>query len=348
MSLLETFDLDVLEVLEDLRLNWEDNTSYTYNPNAFSRIKDNGENIMFCCPEHSETNPSAGITTSAPYKWNCFGCGATGTIGTLVAIALGMPKGASADFYITKNYLVVERMERKAIDLNSILDGTDDKKFHVHSEEDIAEFKRFRHKYFETRGFSERTLRVYEAGYDKESQCITLPIRTSKGEIRFVKRRSVRSKMFLNEKNVAKRDIVYGLYYILNSGVVPRTLFLNESETDTLSCYEGGLLAGSILGRLLFKEQVHELLLAGVKEVNLFFDNDKYGYDATLQAYELLKETPIIVNVVLYPGGHWGIDHMEESMYKDANELLKAKKLKEIKIIPYIKFIQLVKTKNMV
>ena len=188
----------------------------------------------------------------------------------------------------------------------------------------------------------------YSIGYDEDIGAITFPVRTTDGTARFIKRRLVASKRFLNETDVAKKDIVYGLYYILRAGITPTEIYLNESETDTMSSYQGGYLAGAILGRILFKEQVMELLKAGVKTVNLFFDNDKAGVECTLRSYQLLSKTPIHVNVVKYPGLRYGIDTVDatEIKYKDANDLLKAGIIKNIEVVPYMEYlIELEKSK---
>lgn len=57
----------------------------------------------------------------------------------------------------------------------------------------------------------------------------------------------------------------------------------------------------------MFEEQVVELVKAGIRTVNLFFDNDIYGVSTTMNVFKLISTfTPIRVNVVIYPGGHWG------------------------------------------
>lgn len=334
---LEAFDLDLVEILEDLRLHWVDNELSKYNDTALTKLKDTGENLMFCCPHHHERNPSCGIKTDYPFGWNCFSCGASGNLPQLVAHVMGYRNELYGMRYITKNYLVTTSKERPALDIDSILDGNDLERKRSLDESEVAKFQKKRHSYIQQRGFSDRTIRKYEVGYDEETQSITFPVRTSKGNIRFIKKRFVAKKGFLNEKGIDKKDIVYGLYYILQSPTEITRIKLTESETDTMACYEGKLPSGAILGRLLFKEQVRELLLAGIKEVDLFLDNDKHGVNATIQAYEMLSRTPIKVNVVLYPGIKWGIDTLDEDEvpHKDANDLLKAGKMGDILCVPY-------------
>lgn len=281
-NILEALHLDVEEVLDDLRLHWMENSGYKFNSTAFTKIAKKGNNVMFCCPHHHENNPSCGIQVNYPYTWNCFGCGAHGNLFELVAHALELPTPVHGENYLTKNYLLVDVKERPVLDLESILDGRVNVVKHKVSDEEIQKLCSKRHSYIEGRGFIDKTLVTYEVGYDEDIGAITFPVRTTDGTARFIKRRLVDSKRFLNETDVAKKDIVYGLYYILRAGITPTEIYLNESETDTMSSYQGGYLAGAILGRILFKEQVMELLKAGVKTVNLFFDNDKAGVELSL------------------------------------------------------------------
>jgi DNA primase len=348
-DLLSAFDVDIDEVLDDLRYEWELREESKYNPNAL-RKKPNthgGGNIMFCCPAHSESVPSCGIKLDYPYLWNCFGCGASGDLSSLVSTALGLKDELQGYHYILKNYLITATTERKPIDINALLDGNDLDRKRSRFEEDVQQYVLKRHSYITRRGFSEQTIRKYEIGYDEVNEAVTFPIRTSKGLVRFIKKRSVNSKKFLNESGIDKKDVLYGLYYILQAPKPIVEIDLNESETDTCSCYESGRPACAILGRILFKEQVRELVKSGIRSVNLFFDNDKAGVECTIKAYQMLSNmTAIRVNVVIYPEGHWGIDGTDEMRFKDANDLLKKGRMKSIRTVPFQEFLSMIKHKN--
>lgn len=341
-DILQSVYLDVREVLEDLRLHWLEGKGYKYNPTALTKIKDSGDNLMFCCPFHHESNPSCGILKEYPYIFQCFGCEASGNLGQFVARVLDLPNELYGIRHIMRNYIVVDKKSRPPINIEEILDGKGRDRKRALPDEVAEQYAKKRHVYMYERGFSEPTLRRYEIGFDEELRAVTFPVRTSDGRLRFIKKRFVDRKGFLNEKNIEKKDIVYGLYYVRQAPKPITELFVNESETDTLACYEGKLPAVAILGRIMFKEQVMELVRAGVKTVNLFFDNDKPGVECTLKSAKLISTlTPIKINVVIYPDGHYGIDSVDkgELPYKDANDLLLAGKLKSIKVIPFEEFL---------
>jgi DNA primase len=347
---LSSFQIDVREVMDELRLHWTDNKGYDFNPTALSRLKPSGDHFMCCCPFHHEMNPSCGVKTEHPYPFQCFGCGMTGTLAALVTHVLDLPGELQGMQWLVREFISVSAQERTPLNIDDILDGREADKKRTLSDSEATKYTVQRHRYMYQRGFTDAAITRYELGYDEKLDAITLPVRNSKGQLRFIKRRSVSKKNFLNESGIYKKDILYGLWYILNSRRPIFEIYLNESETDTIACYEGRLPACSIMGRILFEEQVKELIKTNVKTVNLFFDNDPYGVVTTFNSYGLLSRlSPIRVNVVIYPGGHWGIDTIDpeqEMQYKDANDLLKANRLNEIKIVPYIDYLQMLKMKQ--
>lgn len=346
---LSSIPLDVEEVLEELRLHWQDHPDAAYNPLALTKVKNLGTNVMFCCPYHAQTgSPSCGMMTEYPYGFQCFGCEVTGNLAQLAAHVLDLPGEFQGMQFLLREFLSTAADERPPLDIDALIDGTDASKRRSLPDSEATKYTAYSHPYMASRGFSPRTLAKYEIGYDKERNAITIPVRTSKGLLRFVKRRLIDRKMFLNEKDIYKKDIIYGLYYILQAPRRITEIDINESETDTMSCYQGGRPAGATMGKIISEEQVKELMQAGIKTVNLFFDNDIYGVLATLRSFNTIsKMSAIRVNVVLYPGGHWGIDTVNEDelLYKDANNLLKAGLLKQVTVVPFDTFV-LMQTQN--
>lgn len=338
--------LDIEEVMDELRAYWIENKEYNYNPSALTKFKHSGDNLMCCCPFHVESTPSFGILKSYPYTWFCFACEKGGNLPQLVAHVVGLNTEVHGEHFIMKNFVTLSTNQRPPLDLEKILDkGERDRRMSLLDSE-VDKYKNKRHPYLYQRGFSERTLQRYEIGYDETLRAMTIPVRDIKGHVRFIKRRFVDQKKFLNQENIDKKDIVYGLYYITQATKPITEICLTESETDTIACYQAKIPAGAILGRVLFKDQILALQKAGIKVVNLFFDNDKWGVKATLQAYESIVNTsPIRVNVIQYPCAMYGIDTLNEDEipYKDANALLLANLLQNIKKMPFEEYVSKLK-----
>lgn len=344
---LSAVPLDVEEVLEELRLHWQDHPESATNPNAFTKVDDKGSNIMLCCPFHAERKPSFGIMTEYPYGYQCFGCECTGNLAGLAAHVLQLPGELQGIQYLVREFLNAAPEARPALDIEAIIDGTDASKRRSLPDSEASKYREQGHPvYMIKRGFTPRTLDKYEIGYDADRRAVTIPVRTSKGLLRFVKRRMIDRKMFLNDKDIFKKDIVYGLCYIKQAQTPIAEIYLNESETDTMSCYQGGYPAGATLGKILHGEQVRELMLAGIKTVNLFFDNDPYGVIAALRSYRTIsKMSAIRINVVLYPGLRWGIDTLDKDAieHKDANDLLCKGLIRQITTVPFTTYLSMLK-----
>lgn len=335
--------IDIEDMLFELSNQWKRNPESKYNTTAFNLMMENarkgGDNIQMCCMFHSERTPSFGVSTAPPYKYHCFTCGASGDLLSLVMHVLGLPNTldgyAKAQRFIMKNVYIDTHEE---IDILSIIEGGKGKK--IVPESDVEKYKTNEIPYMFGRGLNKRVLDRYEVGFDKEKNCIVIPVRTDKGEVRFLKRRSVASKMFLNEESVYKKDVLYGLYYIDNASFPIEEVFMTEAEIDAMSCYMAGMPAVSMMGRILFKEQLALIKRRNFKTLNLLLDNDMWGVYATLEAIKAIEKEriPCAVNVCLFPEGHWGVDGIRDYQYKDANDLLKARKLHLVKKIPAVNF----------
>jgi len=305
-DMINTLYLNIEEVLKQLK-------SYVKNnPNAFTKIRYTDKDIMCCCPYHEDYKPSFGISKEPPYMFHCFGCGASGTIEKLIYDFTG-----STNIY---NFISVSSFNKPKIDL--------DKLFETQQEEQYEEIKyeKYKGKYPKLlldRGLTVYTLSKYEVYFDGEY--IVIPVRDIYGRVRFLKKRKLFEKVYLNSKNIKKTDILYGLYYLINSPKKFDSIYLVEGEFDTMACYQAGKPACAVMGNKLFKEQA-EQIVRYFKAVNLFFDNDEAGREGMKKAYELIltNKYPLKVNVVVYPS----------NLYKDANELLKVNIMNKITLVP--------------
>lgn len=318
MEQLRYINLDINQLLMDMRQDWVRGDKYNTNPTAFTRIRPVANSILFCCPHHPENYPSCGLMVDYPYVWHCFGCESSGNLLQLIGYIKNINEFQAMRYILTQHALL-SSSKRTYVNLGKFFNKEVAKSI---SESELEIYKKKRHTYLYKRGFSDYTLNKFEVGYDVTNDTIVFPVRDAEGVVRFIQRRSVRGKFFFNEKNSVKKDILYGLYYLLQSNKKVKDIYLVESITDVLSCYEAGFPALSVMGRILFKGQIRELLRAGISKATIFFDNDIQGITGTERAIELLKQTPIRVNRVVYP-----------NTCKDANELLLSNTISQIKTV---------------
>lgn len=292
---------------------------FSKNPYAFTRMRRVKDDIMCCCPFHIDSRPSFGIMIEPPYYYHCFGCDEKGDLINLIEKLTG-------ENYV-KAFLAlgveVERGKYK-IDLSKYFADDEEKEY---SKQIYKVNSKYPLYLIKERGLSVRALKKYEVIYDKGK--IIFPVRDHEGYIRFYKSRDILDKNYMNEKGIEKSDVIYGLYYLINSPKSIKEIYLVEGELDTISCYEAKLPAGAVMGSEVFKKQLDLLLKYGFKTINLFFDNDEKGKKCILETYQkILKyKYPFKVNVVIYP-----------SSAKDPNELLVTKMIGKIKLVSAEKY----------
>lgn len=306
-------------------MRWMESNKYKYNSTAFTKRRVSGNNINMCCPFHNETRASFGISTEYPYLFNCFSCGESGNLINLVSYVFDI-NYLQAYTKIIKDYSVISQ--------DLLEDVEEDCEEEVVTEEEIFNYRKKRHSYIESRGISDYTLQKYEIGYDEKNYSITFPVRDLYGNPLFIIKRRVDSKFFHIPKNAPKSEVLYGLNYLYGK---VKKVFLVEGPIDVLSCYEAKLPAVGLMGRTLSRDQLKLLLLAGIEEVVLFLDNDKWGVKGNLDAYKLIERTPIKIEVFKYPK-QWGIDTEDEILFKDPNELLLGNKLINIKTQTFLDY----------
>lgn len=328
-ELLESVYIDVEDLIDELRFEYQHSSGYFTNPNAFNKTNDTGDWVMCCCPNHAENRPSFGISKDPPYHCNCFYCGYLGTVDKVIEIALGLDDGEGLSMLLS-TYLVDEK--RMPIDVEAIIDsGREPLRLPALDETILQGYLNSRERnpwVYDTamaymvkeRGLSQKTLQTYEIGVDVDNRCITFPQRTRKGELRFIQKRKIGNNFhgarFINDGSPVKKDILFGLHFIDKYKTTKdriRRVRICEAPIDAMSNYEVGIAAVALNGRILFKNQVEALQLAGVEVVDLMLDNDEAGQQGTEEAVKKLVQAGMVVNVVRYAN----------PLCKDANDLLR-------------------------
>lgn len=333
IEILENIQLDIWDIIDELRFEYQHSPNFGMNPSAFTNKNDTGDWVMSCCPNHSESRASFGISKEPPYHTNCFYCGYLGTLDKAVEIAFDLDEDEGIK-HLLADYIIEET--RTPLDVVGIIDDGRERT-HIPSlpESELNKFNDSVQKnkwvhdvamayLMNQRGISPQTLSTYEIKIDVENDCIVFPQRTRTGELRFLQKRKVGSNYqgvkFINEGSPIKKDILFGLHFIeqfKTSGDRLKRVRMVESPLDAMSNYQVGIPCVATNGKLLFRNQVRELQLAGVEVVDLFFDNDDAGREATLQATKMLNKAGFIVNHVMYP------PPFRNDSKVDSNDLLK-------------------------
>lgn len=253
--------------------------------NLLNQIKPGRDNIQVTCPNHSngqERKPSCGIrTTDGDGKevgqLHCFTCGYTASLPVFISNCFGRyDNGNYGKKWLLKHFTGVDGISDRKLDLNlSRYDFNQNQPTYV-SEEELESY-RYIHPYMYKRGLTDEIIEKYDIGYDKNTDCITMPIRDKNGKTLFFCRRSVTMKFFNYPSGVEKP--IYGIYELPKYCT---EIVVCESVFNALTCVKYGKPAIALLGtgNNIQYQQIKEL---PVRRILLGFDGDEAGDNAAIR-----------------------------------------------------------------
>lgn len=175
---------------------------------------------------------------------------------------------------------------------------------------------RYYHPYMFERKMNEEVIEIFDIGYDKETDCITFPIRNKEGNCLFIARRSVKSKFFNYPSNINKP--VYGIYELYQLKEFPKEIYICESMIDaiTLWTYKKYAVALNGLGTTF---QYYQLNHLPCRKFILATDNDKSGQLARQKLKKFINNK--IVTEVVLPTNRKDINECSEEEIKNLKEI---------------------------
>ena len=250
-----------------------------------NQIKPGRDNIQVTCPNHSngqERKPSCGIrTTEAEGKEvgsvHCFTCGYNVPLTTFISNCFGKyDSGNYGKKWILKHFASIDGTSDRNLGLNLNRGNFKQDTPNYVSEEELESY-RYIHPYMYKRGLTDEIIEKYDIGYDKNTDCITMPIRDKNGKTLFFCRRSVKSKFFNYPSGVEKP--IYGIYELPKDC---NEIVVCESVFNALTCVKYGKPAIALLGTggSYQYEQIKKL---PVRRIILGFDGDEAGDNAAIR-----------------------------------------------------------------
>ena len=353
------FNTDLETIITDLQTVLRQNGSQ-----LLSTIKSTQTDVMIPCPYHKdgmERRPSMGISKETGIS-HCFTCNAVVSLPELISYCFGDKSKIAREGWkwLLRNYATMEVEERQHVKLDFgrndismgnrkafdrfIITGVRDKSDNNNFVSEIELDKyRYYHPYWAKRGITdENIIELFDLGYDKDTKCITMPVRDVHGNCLFIARRSVQTKWFNYPQGVEKP--LYGLYELYKCittqtetiyldedkneiGRIPKgifTAFYNEiivceSMIDAITSWQRGrpCVALNGLGTALQFKQLREL---PCRKLILATDMDEAG----LKARERIKKNvtnKIIMEYLWDKNVAKDINDMSKEMYLGLKEV---------------------------
>lgn len=270
--------------------------------NYFKHYKKLNNDIMVTCPFHkdgNESKPSCGISL-IDGMCHCFTCGTVKTFTQLISFVLGFNDNGEKGFqWLLENIGQQQASVRESVYINERVNKSNN----YVSEQELDSY-RYYHQYMFDRKLTKEIIEKFDVGFDKNTNCITFPVRDKNGNTLFIARRSIQSKFFNYPEGVKKP--LYGLYEMSNNC---KSIIICESIFNCLTCYVYGKEALALNGTGN-NEQLNDLLKLNARTIYLALDNDEAGNNGANKIYQKIKNK-FIVKRMIFPLG------------KDVNDLTK-------------------------
>lgn len=293
----------IINILSDLKNE--------LNNDLFNTIRQETQNNVICtCPYHKngrETHPSARVycnTDDAEVVYgtfHCFTCGVSKQLYSLVGDCFNKDDNFGKDWLVSHyGDTIVEVFHYlEPITLNK----TGATKEYL--PDSILNQYMYYHPYMWQRKLSKEVVDKFDVGYDKETECLTFPVRDINGKLLFITKRSVKNKSFYIEKGVEKP--VYLLYDAIQNNV--NTLYVCESQINALTLQSWGYPAVALFGT--GSPHQYELLKScGIRNFILCLDGDAAGQRGN-NRFKANMPKNVLISIKCIPEG------------KDVNDLTK-------------------------
>ena len=281
--------------------------------NRFHQFRRNGDNVQTSCPFHKngqERKPSFGVNGEID-RCHCFSCSWSGTIEEMISELYGyQDEGKFGKRWLVKRFNTVEIETRPNImegfnARNNMLDNLNNN--HIDniyiSDEELDKY-RYIHPYMYERKMDDRVIEIFDIGYDKETECITFPIRDKNGNCLFIARRSVKTKFFSYPQGVEKP--VYGLYELYQLDEFPKEIYICESMIDAITIWTHHNKYAIALNGLGNDLQFSQLNSMPNRTFILATDNDSAGIKARIRLKKYI--TNKIIKEIILPSNRKDIN----------------------------------------
>lgn len=274
------FNTDCMEIIQELKAQLRIN-----GIDLLQVVNDTPNNVMVACPYHKggqEKRPSMGVRKSDGVC-HCFACDTVVDLPQMISHCFGEDDmvGAFGWQWLLKNFLTVSIENRKDIPLDLDRHRREYECKFV-SDEELDSY-RYLHPYMYKRRLTDEIIETFDVGYDKNTDCLTFPIRDIRGNTLFIARRSVKGKYF-NYPSKAEKPL-YGIYELCRVTPFPKEVIICESMLDALTAWVYGKYAVALNG-LGTELQFAQLRSLPCRKYIIATDMDKAGYGARMRIRE--------------------------------------------------------------
>ena len=246
---------------------------------AFKVTSVSGDEFLCHCPWHNDTSQGHLYVNGVKGLYLCMSCGAKGALDGLSNIPRNVV-GSDDERDKVKRYRAPKQAPT------------------YYPQSWLQQFSAPTTYWSEDRQLSPDVIDLFGLGYDPFTNRATLPLRDVRGRVLGVcyRRLDGGTPKYLNPKGYPLGRHLYGGWLLADQW----TVALVEGQMDAIRGWASGVPALALQGARITPDQIKVLQRAGVRRAHLMLDNDKAGTKGTVQVYEALKQSGIIVRVGWY------------------------------------------------
>lgn len=242
-----------------------------------------GEEFTARCFLHDDSRASMRVNVRTG-AWICHGCQARGNSKSLFK-HLGLT-GQEPDMEVRDLHRMLDRLETTPSAPERLPRLPE------------ATLKRygFPTTYWDSRGFTPDTQRLFGLGYDALAGDAIIPVRDLQGRLLSVIRRRLQADhgpKYLYAKGFPRKRLLFGSWLVADSDT--EHVAVTEGSLDAIAVWQAGIPAVAQFGSALSDEQATLLRRLGISRVTLFYDGDPAGVRATDAAKAVLRDFEIRV-----------------------------------------------------
>jgi DNA primase len=233
-------------------------------------------NANFCCPFHSDKNPSCGMHVKTGL-WKCFGCGATGNIVSFVAEMdnITLPQ---AEEKIKKKYV------QKIPDIGSLVTMVTNIMSAPHNDTGgqptfpnwlLSKYPRD-WTYMRARGIHDETSKFFDVVYDPSLGFVGFPCHDNEGKLVGITGRNTQNTdpRYSPLLRFKKSEFLFNFHRLDQT----KPVICVEGEINCIAMHQHGYPNTiAFFSANVSQKQINILKNSGIKELILFFDSDEPG-----------------------------------------------------------------------
>lgn len=297
------YDINLIDIIQELKEQLATNNVF-----LFGKIKELPEDLMISCPFHKdgqEKKPSCGIRKEDGWV-HCFTCGESCSLEQMISRCFGVDDFGQFGLTWLKNNFLGDILQKRHIyidfDRKPVKTNSHNRQGHNFADNHISpkelEKYRYYHPYMYKRQMTDEVIEIFDIGYDKETNCITFPVRDKNGNCLFIARRSVKAKYF--NYPISAEKPLYGIYELYQLKEFPREVYVCESMIDAITLWVHKKYAVALNG-LGTKNQIEELNNLPCRKFILATDNDVAGQRARQKLRDEIHNQ--LVTEIMLPKG---------------------------------------------